>query len=61
VERGVAQSQETFAQRCKQLSIETINLETIKNVTFGKGMASGVYQVVITQGENKETFKVIKN
>jgi len=45
----------------KQLSNETISIENLKNAIFGTSLASGVYQVVISQGENKEIIKVIKN
>ena len=45
----------------KKLSSETMSVENLKNAIFGTSLASGVYQVVISQGENKEVIKVIKN
>jgi len=45
----------------KKLSSETMSIEVLKNAIFGTSLASGVYQVVISQGENKEVIKVIKN
>jgi len=45
----------------KKLSRETITIDELENTIFGTGLASGVYQAVITQGENKETIKIIKN
>ena len=45
----------------KKLSNETLTVEDLKNTIFGTGLASGVYQAVISQGEHKEIIKIIKN
>ena len=44
----------------KKLSSETMSIEVLKNAIFGTGLATGVYQAVITQGIYKEIIKVIK-
>lgn len=45
----------------KKLTSETMGVEDLKNAIFGTGLASGIYQAVITQGEYKEIIKIIKN
>lgn len=36
------------------------NSDVLSNYAFGKNYSAGVYQVVLTQGGNKEVIKVIK-
>jgi len=45
----------------KKLNSQTMSIEDLKNAIFGTGLASGIYQAIITQGVYKETIKIIKN
>ena len=45
----------------KIVSSNKFNYEELINYVFGKSLSSGVYQAVITQGDYKETLKIIKN
>jgi hypothetical protein len=45
----------------KKISSTDFSFEELPNKILGTNLSSGVYQAVITQGEYKETIKIIKN
>jgi hypothetical protein len=44
----------------KLLEIQTVNSSEISNIEIGSRYASGVYNVIVSQGENNKTLRMVK-